>query len=198
RVALPSFFRGLSELAEKHGVALAFDEVQTGLGATGKNFAIDHFELPYPPLAVATGKKFGTGVVYMYQPLEEFGILDSTWGGTLSDMVRVVRELEIVKEEDLISKAATNGAYLVEKLLALQARHKGFVGNVRGMGLYQGFSVKDSETKAKVVKIARESYSLLLLGAGNHSIRLRPNLSVTRGDIDLLCELLHQVFTEAA
>ena len=57
RVALPRFFRGLSDLAHKYDVYLAFDEVQTSLGPTGKLFAIDHFDLPHAPLAVAVGQK---------------------------------------------------------------------------------------------------------------------------------------------
>lgn len=198
RVALPSFFRGLSELAHKHGVALAFDEVQTGLGATGTIFAIDQFDLPHPPVAVATGKKFGTGVVYMLEPLEEVGVLDSTWGGTLADMVRVLRELEIVEEEGLIDRAAETGAYLNRALKDLQLKHQGLMLNVRGMGLYQGFSLDSDRRKADFIRLAREQEGLLILGCGNQSIRLRPNLSVTREDVDLLIEMLDRCFLAVA
>ncbi len=198
RVALPSFFRGLSELCHRYGVALAFDEVQTGLGATGEMFAIDHFDLSYPPLAVATGKKFGNGVVYMYEPLEEVGILDSTWGGTLADMVRVVRELEIVEEENLIDAARQNGHYLHQELKNLQRRQLGIMLNIRGMGLYQGFSLDSKERKNKLITTARDEYSLLLMGCGEQSIRLRPNLSVTREDIDHLILILDEALTKVA
>lgn len=193
RVGLPSFFRGLSELAHKYDVALAFDEVQTGLGSTGEMFAIDHFDLPYPPIAVATGKKFGCGVVYMGETLEEVGVLDSTWGGTLADMVRVVQELRIVEEEGLIAKAAENGAYLNRSLKDLQLRHQGIMLNVRGMGLYQGFSLDSAARKRQVIETALSERGLLLLGCGNQSIRLRPNLSVSREDIDLLTSQLDAV-----
>ncbi len=190
RVALPSFFRGLSEIAHKNDVYLAFDEVQTGLGATGRVFAIDHFDLPHPPLAVASGKKFGTGVVFMYEPLSEVGVLDSTWGGTLADMVRVVRELEIVESEGLIPRAAETGDYLAKGLKALQLRHQGLMLNVRGMGLYQGFSLDTEQRKKSLIRVAREQEGLLLLGGGERSIRLRPNLSVTREDVDQMLECL--------
>lgn len=192
RVALPSFFRGLSEICHKHGVALAFDEVQTGLGCTGEMFAIDHFDLPYAPLAVATGKKFGTGLVYMYEPLDEVGVLDSTWGGTLADMVRVVRELEIVQQENLVSEAARKGDYLHRALRGLQKNHYGIMLNVRGLGLYQGFSLDSAKRKAELVRIAREEHGTLLLGAGTEAIRLRPNLDVTTEEIDLLIGILDQ------
>ncbi|MBS1722136.1 MAG: aminotransferase class III-fold pyridoxal phosphate-dependent enzyme [Armatimonadetes bacterium] len=190
RVALPSFFRGLSEIAHKHGVYLAFDEVQTGLGPTGKVFAIDHFDLPYPPMAVASGKKFGTGVVYMYEPLEDVGVLDSTWGGTLADMVRVTREVEILEEENLIERAAETGEHLARGLRRLQLDFQGIVLNVRGMGLYQGFSLDTEERKRALIRRARDGYGLLLLGGGERSIRLRPNLSVTNEDVDEMLELL--------
>lgn len=190
RVALPEFFQGLSRLAHEHGTYLAFDEVQTGLGATGKMWAIDHFDLPYSPMAIATGKKFGTGVVYMYEPLEDIGVLDSTWGGTLGDMVRVVREMEIVEQEGLIERAATNGERLADGLRRLVAKYSPMLTNVRGLGLYQGVSLDSPARKARLIEVAREEFGLLLLGAGKRSIRTRPNLSVTAEEIDRFLALL--------
>ena len=190
RVAQPRFFQGLSEMAHRFDVYLAFDEVQTSLGATGKMFAIDHFDLPHAPMAVAVGKKFGTGAVYMHEPLEDIGVLDSTWGGTLADMVRVVHEVKIVEEEGLIERAVENGQRLSEGLSRIASLPKSPVFNVRGMGLYQGFSLADGETKAKLIEIAREEFDLLLLGAGANHIRTRPNLSLTATDIDRFLNLL--------
>jgi 4-aminobutyrate aminotransferase and related aminotransferases len=190
RVAQPRFFTGLSELAGRYDVFLAFDEVQTSLGPTGKMFAIDHFDLPHPPMAVAVGKKFGCGAVYMQEPLEDIGVLDSTWGGTLADMVRVVQEVKIVEEEGLIAQAGPKGERLAAGLRALADAPGAKIHNVRGMGLYQGFSLDTPEEKGRLVQIAREKYDLLLLGAGTNSIRTRPNLSVTNEDIDRFLELL--------
>jgi L-lysine 6-transaminase len=192
RVAMPEFFRGLSALAHQYDVYLGFDEVQTGLAATGKMWAIDHFDLPYPPQAVATGKKFGNGVVYMLEPLEDVGVLDSTWGGNLADMVRVVRELEIVEQENLMSLAASNGARLAIGLEKLVQKHQPILSNVRGLGLYQGFSLDTGVRKSKLIETARTQFGLLLLGAGKRSIRTRPNLSVTAEEIDLFVDLLDQ------
>jgi L-lysine 6-transaminase len=190
RVAEPRFFQGLSELAHKYDVYLAFDEVQTSLGPTGKLFAIDHFDLPHPPMAVAVGKKYGSGAVYMLDPLEDIGVLDSTWGGTLADMVRVVQEVRIVEDEGLIEKANAKGERLAAGLRKLAERFPQHISNVRGMGLYQGFSLNVPEDKGRLVEIAREQYDLLLLGAGSNAIRTRPNLSVTEEEIDHFLELL--------
>jgi len=183
RVAIPQFFQGLSELAHKYDVYLGFDEVQTGLGATGKMWAIDHFNLPYPPMAIATGKKFGNGVVYMVEPLEDVGVLDSTWGGSLADMVRVVREFEIVEQEDLISKAAIKGELLAKGLRELVSKYFPMVRNVRGLGLYQGISLDSTSRKARLIDVALTEYQTILLGAGSRSIRTRPNMSVNEDEI---------------
>ena len=191
RVALPEFFQGLSRLANEYDVYLAFDEVQTGLGATGKMWAIDHFSLPHPPMAIASGKKWGNGLIIMLESLADVGVLDSTWGGNLADMVRVCHEMEIVKREGLIEQAAINGEILNAGLKEVIAKFE-CASNVRGMGLYQGFSLDTSERKGKLVKVAREEFGLLLLGAGNRSIRTRPNLSVTQEDIARFLVLLER------
>ena len=197
RIALPEFFQGLSILAEEYDVYLAFDEVQTGLGATGKMWAIDHFNLPYPPMAVASGKKWGNGLIIMRESLDDIGVLDSTWGGNLADMVRVCHEMKIVKREGLIERAAVTGEQLNAGLKRVIAKFD-FAKNVRGMGLYQGFSLDAPERKARLVKVAREQFGLLLLGAGNRSIRTRPNLSVTAADVDLFLELLERSLAAVA
>ena len=195
RVAMPEFFQGLSKIAHKYDVYLGFDEVQTGLGATGKMWAIDHFDLPYPPQAIATGKKFGNGVVYMLEPLHDVGVLDSTWGGNLADMVRVVREVEILEEEGLVKRAAKNGNRLASGLEKLVEKHHPILTNARGLGLYQGVSLDTPERKAALVASARDRFGLLLLGAGKRSIRTRPNLSVSAEEIDLFVDLFDQAVT---
>jgi len=169
--------------------------VQTGGGATGKMWAIDHFNLPHPPMAVASGKKLGNGVVYMLDRLEDVGVLDSTWGGGLVDMVRVVREMEIVQEEELIEKAAGKGKLLEQGLFGLVQRHS-IASNVRGIGLYQGFSLDTPQRKSQLIEHAREKYNLLLLGAGKRSIRTRPNLNVSEEEIALFIDLLDQALTD--
>ena len=193
RVAEAEFFRRLSELAHKHDVYLAFDEVQTSLGPTGQWFAIDHFELPHPPMAVAVGKKFGVGAIYMREPLQDVGVLDSTWGGTLADMVRVVQEVKIVEEEGLVAAAARKGEQLAKGLRKLASRKGSPMRNVRGMGLYQGFSLPSSQARAGLMELAREKHDLLLLGAGRESIRTRPNLSVSEQEIERFLAMLRQL-----
>jgi L-lysine 6-transaminase len=190
RVALPRFFESLSQLAHQHDCYLGFDEVQTAGGQTGTFWAIDQFNLPHPPQAVASAKKLGNGVVYMLYPMEDRGVLDSTWGGTLSDMVRFVQEMKIVREEKLIEQVPAKTTRLRAALDMLTKKHPNKIHNPRGLGLYQGFSLYLPITTSKFLEYALEKESLLLLGAGARSIRIRPSLSVTLEEIDLLIEKL--------
>ena len=190
RVAPPGFFAQLSELAHRCGVFLAFDEVQTAGGQTGTVFAADQLQLPHPPQAIATGKKFANGVVYMLATMGDMGVLDSTWGGSLADMVRFVREVELVRRDGLLERVADKAARLTAGLRALSLRYGGLIDNVRGMGLYQGFSLPTPADAAALRRVALRDHGTLLLPAGPTSIRLRPPLDVTEADIDLLLDVL--------
>ena len=184
RVAYPEFFRRLSELANRFQIFLGFDEVQTAGGPCGSVFACDLFDLPHPPHAVAVAKKMATGAVYMLYPMEDHGVLDSTWGGHLADMVRFVQEWKIVCRENLLEQVAGKSQHLVQRLQGLCDRYPSLVYNVRGYGLYQGFSVRPPLTKGMLTDAALEQEDLLILGAGTNSIRLRPPLDVTHEHID--------------
>lgn len=196
RVTDAKFFQELSALAHKYGVYLGFDEVQTAGGPIGEMFMVDALNLPHPPDAVAVAKKFGCGVIYMHHPMVDRGVLDSTWGGTLSDMVRFVQEMKIVREENLIEQVSVKSERLVVGLRKLQKKHPSTICNIRGLGLYQGFSLQNSTQKAQLVNDALETEDLLLLGAGTNSIRFRPHLSVTIADIDLLIEKLDRLLAK--
>jgi len=195
RVALKEFFVGLSKLCHQYDVYFAFDEVQTGIVSTGRMWGHDHFDLPHPPKAIACGKKLGNGAVYMHEPLEDIGVLDSTWGGSLTDMVRFGREMEIVEQEGLMENAATMGERLSAGLHQIVDRHSPLVFNVRGLGLYQGVSFETPELRSKVIETAREDFDLLLLGAGNRSLRTRPAASVTAAEVDRFLDLFDHVLT---
>ena len=190
RVAQAEWFQGLSRLAHQYDVGLGVDEVQTSAGPTGTLFAIDQFDLPYPPEAVAVGKKFALGALFMREPLGDIGVLDSTWGGGLADMVRFCQEWRVVEEEGLIEAAAHGGEQLAEGLRGLQRRFPAVIRNVRGLGLYQGFTLAQPAMRGRLAEIALQEHDLLLLGAGADSIRTRPNLSVTPDEIERFLGLL--------
>ena len=196
RLAPRRFYRDLSELCHKYDISLGLDEVQTSGGQTGAVFSIDLFDLPHPPQAVATAKKFGNGVVYMLSSMKDIGVLDSTWGGTLGDMVRFVREWQIVEDEKLLDQVPAKTKRLVAGLEDLARSHADKIANVRGLGLYQGFTVLGAGNKGRLVDLALEKENLLLLGAGTDSIRLRPPLDVTDADIDALLASLSRLLPQ--
>ncbi|MFB3891882.1 MAG: aspartate aminotransferase family protein [Phycisphaerae bacterium] len=198
RVAAPGFFARLSELAHRHDVFLGFDEVQTAGGQTGTVFAIDQFDLPHPPQAVAVAKKFGNGAVYMLYPMQNRGILDSTWGGTLADMVRFVQEMKIVRRERLIEQVPAKTVVLVDGLKALATRYDKLIFNIRGMGLYQGFTLRQPAMKGRLQDIALQQEQLYLLGAGIQTIRFRPMLDVTEDEIRLMLQKLDRCLARLA
>lgn len=193
RVAQPEFYRGLSRLAKQYGTFLGFDEVQTAGGQTGSFFASDQFDLPHPPQAIAAAKKLACGVVYMLYPMDDRGVLDSTWGGTLADMVRFVQEMAIVERERLLEAVPEKAGSLVAVLRTLAAEHSDVICNVRGLGLYQGFSLRHPSEKPVLLDAALNEENLLLLGAGHDSVRLRPSLSVGAQDIGELGYRLDRV-----
>jgi len=184
RLALKRFYQGLSALCQRYDIGWGLDEVQTSGGQTGAVFTIDLFDVPYPPQAVASAKKFGNGVVYMLKSMEDIGVLDSTWGGTLADMVRFVQEWSIVEAEGLLGQVAAKAERLIRGLEALVERNQHLISNVRGLGLYQGFTVNDRSNKGRLIDLALDTENLLLLGAGTDSIRFRPPLDVAEAEID--------------
>ncbi|WP_031236888.1 aminotransferase class III-fold pyridoxal phosphate-dependent enzyme [Asticcacaulis sp. AC460] len=190
RMAMPEFYRGLSELCHRYDVAWGLDEVQTSGGQCGAVFAIDLFDVPYPPQSIAVAKKFGNGAVYMLNSMDDIGVLDSTWGGSLADMVRFVQEWKIVEDEGLLEAVPAKTERLIAGLQGLVAQYPGKIANVRGWGLYQGFTVLGAGNKGRLVELALESENLLLLGAGTDSIRFRPPIDVTENDIDNLVATL--------
>lgn len=197
RVALPRFFQGLSELCARYDCYLGFDEVQTAGGQTGTFWAVDQFNLPHPPQAVASAKKLGNGVVFMLFPMEDRGVLDSTWGGNLADMVRFTQEMKIVFDEGLIDQVPAKAAAIREGLERLVKHYPNLIYNPRGLGIYQGFSLHPPLKKAEFLDMALGRENLLLLGAGTSSIRLRPSLSITMQEIELLIAKLQRICAAA-
>ncbi|WP_080903258.1 aspartate aminotransferase family protein [Parabacteroides sp. Marseille-P3160] len=190
RSTYPFFFQELSKIAHEFEISLGFDEVQTAGGQTGSFFAVDSYDLPYPPQAIATGKKLANGVVYMLYPMEDKGILDSTWGGNLADMVRFCQEMKVLEEGHLMEHVPQKTTILLDGLNALKDKHPDKIRNVRGMGLYQGFSLVNPQNLAKLVEYAQDEEKLILLEAGTDSIRLRPTMDVTVEEIRLMLDIL--------
>mmetsp|Transcript_27134 Transcript_27134/g.32941 ORF Transcript_27134/g.32941 Transcript_27134/m.32941 type:complete len:471 (+) Transcript_27134:318-1730(+) len=196
RVALPEFWQKLSLLLQAREKYLIVDEVQTAGGACGEVFATDMLHLPYGPHAVAVAKKFSCGVCFLQRPLQDEGILDSTWGGSITDMTKFVEEWKIITQEKLIATVPEKTEQIVDGLKKLQEKYgDDMVSNVRGVGLYQGFTTK---YKSQICEVALQTEDMFLLGSGPDAVRLRPTLDITEEEIDLVLAKLDTVMERVA
>ena len=196
------FLRGLRKLADEYEFLLIYDEVQTGVGMTGKFWCFEHFEGAEPD-AVAFGKKmqvcgFLGGKRFdevEHNVFVESSRINSTWGGNLADMVRAQRYLEIIEEENLVENARLRGETLLQGLQELEKRHDG-VTQARGRGLMAAFDVPDADVRSRILETAREN-GVIALPCGVRSIRFRPALIVTDAEIHRGIEVLDQALKQA-
>jgi L-lysine 6-transaminase len=190
----PEFLKALREICDQHEIIYIFDEVQTGLGLTGKMWAYDHFPEARPDI-VTFGKKFQICGLMATERLNEvdsvFKVssrINSTFGGSLVDMVRCTRYLEIVAEDHLIENAALTGTYLLECLEALQQEFSA-MSNARGRGLLLAFDCPDADFRARLIDMLYQ-HQMLALSSGERSVRFRPGLCMNRADADRGMEIL--------
>ncbi len=185
----PEFLRALRDVAHENDALLVFDEVQTGMGITGRMWAHMHWDVQ--PDLLAFGKK--TQVCGMLggprlddEPENVFHTksrVNSTWGGNLVDMVRCQRFLEIMEEDRLVENAATAGAHLLTGLHQLAAARPELLLNPRGLGLMCAIDFADAALRnAAIVKAYQ--LGMIILPCGTHSIRFRPPLDVTTAELD--------------
>ncbi len=197
------FLRALRQLADENEAMLVFDEVQAGLGLTGRMWAHQHFDVK--PDFVGFGKK--TQVCGMMagpriddEPDNVFHVssrLNSTWGGNLVDMVRCQRYLEIMEEEKLVERAARTGPVLLRGLEALQEEFPGVLHNARGRGLMCAVDAPDGATRdALAARVFEEG--AVLLGSGAQTLRFRPPLDITEPEIAEGIEILRRAVKSVA
>ena len=193
------FLQELRTLADEHEFMLIYDEVQTGVGVTGKMWAHQLFNSSARPDIIGFGKKMQICGIFAGERVDEVennvfhesSRLNSTWGGNVVDMVRITLYLEIIAAEDLVNQAATNGDYLVAKLHDIQADFDGLVSNVRGRGLFAAFDLPDGTARDNLVNLIIAE-GALILGSGKKAIRFRPHLNITREEIDLADDIIRR------
>lgn len=201
------FFDELQRVAKKHGILLICDEVQSGMGRTGKMWAAEHFDLSPDIFAVAKGIASGLplGATVARADLMTWkpGAHASTFGGNPVSCAAALVTIALL-EESLVENAARMGAYMMERLLSWPERYPN-VGDVRGLGLMIGIElVRDQETKEKapelrdrVIRMAFER-GVLALGAGDNTIRLSPPLVITRDQCDFALDTLEECLKTAS
>ncbi|MBF6211924.1 aminotransferase class III-fold pyridoxal phosphate-dependent enzyme [Nocardia puris] len=188
-----TFFRGLRERADRHGILLVFDEIQTGFGRTGRFFGHQHFGVRPDVITIAKGLASGFPLSGIAAPRELMarawpGSQGGTYGGNAVACAAAVATLEVIEAEGLVDNAAARGAQL---LAGLRAGATKAIGDVRGLGLLVGAEFTtatgepDTETASAAQRLAVEK-GLLLLTCGAHMnvVRMIPPLVVTESQIE--------------
>jgi L-lysine 6-transaminase len=194
-------FRGqwlkkLREICDENDILLIFDEVQCGMGTTGKMWCSQHFDVL--PDLMAFGKKAQVCGIMAGPRLNEVkenairlpSRLNSTWGGNLTDMVRSTHFMRIIEQEFLVENAAKVGGYFLEQLRELQ-QYEPMISAVRGRGLFIAFDLPDAKTREKFWK-GLYDLGVLTLRSGERSIRFRPPLDITAEVVDEAIGLIRQ------
>jgi len=200
-----AFLHGLRELTDKHGIMLVLDEVQSGMGRTGKMFAAEHFGLKGDIVNVAKGIASGLplGVTSSRADVMDWppGAHASTFGGNPVACAAALATITLLREK-YVSNAATVGEFLVAGLRELQNKHE-IIGDVRGKGLMLGVElVRNRQTKERAVDErnalvqAMFRRGVLILGAGKNAIRLAPPLVLTMDQAKTLLKILDEALAE--
>jgi 4-aminobutyrate aminotransferase len=199
------FFVELNRISQKYGILLIADEVQSGMGRTGKMFAVEHFGCKPDIIAIAKGIASGLplGAIVASSKIMSWGHGShaSTFGGNPLSCVAALETIRLL-EAGLIENARVVGDFLIERLRKLSDRHF-IIGDVRGLGLMIGVElVKDRKTKEKAIEwreaVLERAFhkGLLLLGCGENTVRFMPPLIVTREQAELAVEILDEVLSE--
>ncbi len=200
-----AFLQGLRELTTQHGIQLVVDEVQSGMGRTGKMFACDHFGLRADIVTIAKGIASGLPLGVTCARAEVMcwppGAHASTFGGNPVACAAANVTIKLLREH-LVANAATVGEHLMWGIRTLQQKYT-IIGDVRGLGLMIGIElVRDRNTKERAVAErnalvqAMFRRGVLILGAGKNSVRLAPPLVLTKPQADVVLEVLDASLAE--
>lgn len=196
------FLHSLRMLADENEVLLIFDEVQVGMGITGRMWCSQHFGVM--PDVICFGKKTQVGGIMCTERIQEvesvFKVqsrINSTFGASLVDMVRCSRYLKIIDEDRLVANAEQAGRVLHDGLCGLASRYD-IISNVRGRGLLIAFDLPSNHERNIFRKyLVREG--CMVLSCGERSIRLRPPLSLSESEaltgVDLIEKALSRLYS---
>ncbi|QBS43151.1 L-lysine 6-transaminase [Nocardia sp. CS682] len=194
----PEFLQAMQQLCHENDALFVLDEVQTGVGMTGTTWAYQ--QLGVQPDVIAFGKKTQVCGVMAGGRVDEVpdnvfvvnSRINSTWGGNLTDMVRVRRILEVLEQDSLIERSRALGAHLLDRLQILAAQHPS-ITEPRGRGLMCAVTVASAQLRDEVVTALREREHVLILGTGERGIRFRPPLTVSVAELDAAVDALDRV-----
>lgn len=194
------FLQELRKIADENEILLMFDEVQTGIGLTGKMWAHQHYDIK--PDIVSFGKKTQICGIMVSDRIDDIpdhcfrksSRINSTWGGNLVDMVRSAKYLSIIEEENLVENAKITGNYLISELKNIQDEFPGLVSQVRGLGLMCSFDLPSKEIRNDFINKCYNE-KLIILGCGTKSIRFRTPLDTNIEHIDCGLNIIKNILS---
>ena len=194
------FMRSLRHLADENEAMLIFDEVQTGIGLTGKMWAHQHF---VQPDIISFGKKTQVCGLLAGKRVDEVhdnvfqksSRINSTFGGNLVDMLRFKRYLEIIEEESLVENARVQGDFLLSELELMQQEFPQLMGEARGRGLMCAFDLCEAQMRDLLRQKCFDE-GLIVIGAGDRSIRFRPPLNISREELTIGLTIIREQLKE--
>jgi len=189
------FFLELRRICDENEIMFMLDEIQTGVGLTGKMWAHEHYDVK--PDILAFGKKTQVCGIMVGDRVDEvednvFKVssrLNSTWGGNIIDMVRCQKYLEVIDEEKLVKNAEIQGKHLLEGILELSQKYPNKISNARGLGLMCAFDLEDPEKRDMLQKKLYKD-GLVVISCGASTIRFRPPLIISSDEINEALDIL--------
>lgn len=194
------YHQELRDLADEFDALLIYDEVQTGVGLTGKFWAHEHY---VKPDILAFGKKAQVCGILASDRVDDIETncfhvssrINSTWGGNLVDMVRFDRILEVIEEDNLVDHAADAGQHL-QQLITEWSGESEYLQNPRGKGLFCAIDLPDTHARDAVIKECLNN-KLMILGCGTKTIRFRPPLTVQKSQLEEGIDILKKSYKTA-
>jgi 4-aminobutyrate aminotransferase len=201
-VAPTIFMQELRRICDQHGIMLVLDEVQSGIGRTGKWWAVEHTGVEPDMVCMAKGLASGMplGITMTRSEIMDWvpGSHASTFGGNPVCIAAALATLDVIEKEDLLKHTTEVGAHMLKRMSTWPAKLK-LVGDVRGLGLMIGVDiVKDKATKeygsAERDLIIERAFErgILFLGCGPSTIRICPPLVVTKEEADVALDVLEE------
>jgi 4-aminobutyrate aminotransferase len=194
-VASKKFITNLNKVSKKYDIPLIIDEVQTGLGRTGKWWTYQHYNIK--PDIVTIAKALQVGAVVFDKKLEppKPGVLSSTWGGgSRIDMAIGMKTIDIISKEKLIEKVNKSGDFLIKNLMELKNRYN-IIMDVRGLGLMLGVEFFKKEIRDKIIyKLFKNK--LLVIPSGIKTIRILPPLIITENEMGKGLNIFEKILKE--
>ena len=193
--AKKQFLKDLRNLCTEREILLMIDEVQCGVGRTGRFFAFEHAGIE--PDAIGMAKGLGGGVPIggvwvsdQYVELFKPGSHGTTFGGTPLISAAALSVIETIEDEGLLENVIDNGAYVMKRLAKLKSKYPHYISDVRGLGFMIGIQI--AESPAEVVTQLRDK-GLIVPPAGSNVVRLLPALTATKDDFDEALRIFESV-----